>query len=112
MTPTSSIGSASNLDHSSAAGMVNAAASSLSHAGEQASHLATDLATRGAQALRDGSNQLQDRASQLQHQAQRGAESTVTYIKEEPLKAMLMAAASGAVLMGLIGLISRTGHRN
>jgi ElaB/YqjD/DUF883 family membrane-anchored ribosome-binding protein len=102
-----------NLDHSSSVGDVaNAAASALDHAGEQASHMASSYAKRGADALREGSHQLQDKAAHLQERAQRASDSTVTYIKEEPVKAMLMAAATGAVLMGLIGLMSRLGHRN
>jgi ElaB/YqjD/DUF883 family membrane-anchored ribosome-binding protein len=33
---------------------------------------------------------------------------TVAYVKDEPIKAMLIAAATGALLMGLITLISRS----
>jgi ElaB/YqjD/DUF883 family membrane-anchored ribosome-binding protein len=107
MTPNTS------LDRSSTVGDVaNVAASALDHAGEQASHMASSYAKRGADALREGSHQLQDKAAHLQERAQRASDSTVTYIKEEPVKAMLMAAATGAVLMGLIGLMSRLGHRN
>jgi hypothetical protein len=32
----------------------------------------------------------------------------VGYIKDEPVKAMLIAAATGAALMALVGLVSRS----
>jgi ElaB/YqjD/DUF883 family membrane-anchored ribosome-binding protein len=44
-------------------------------------------------------------ASQAQAAAQ---DMTVAYVKDEPIKAMLIAAATGALLMGLITLISRS----
>jgi ElaB/YqjD/DUF883 family membrane-anchored ribosome-binding protein len=40
--------------------------------------------------------------------AQMASDATVGYIKDEPVKSMLMAAAAGAVLMGLVGLLTRT----
>jgi ElaB/YqjD/DUF883 family membrane-anchored ribosome-binding protein len=83
----------------------NAAANALDHAGGQVGQMATSYAKRGADALRDGSQQLQARAIHA-------ADSTTSYIKDEPVKSMLVAAATGAALMGLIGLMSRWGHRN
>jgi ElaB/YqjD/DUF883 family membrane-anchored ribosome-binding protein len=99
-TPTSS------LDHTAPlADMANMAATALDQAGAQASQMATNYAKRGADALRDGSHQLQERA-------QHAADTTTSYIKGEPVKAMLVAAATGAALMGLIGLMSRWNHRS
>ena len=67
----------------------------------RASDKAGALAQRGVNAVRDGSQQLRDRAL-------RASDSTVMYIKDEPLKAMLIAAAAGAALMALVGLLSRS----
>jgi ElaB/YqjD/DUF883 family membrane-anchored ribosome-binding protein len=58
-------------------------------------------ARRGMDAVRDTSQQLRDRAMQAQ-------DMTVAYVKDEPIKAMLIAAATGALLMGLITLLSRS----
>jgi len=58
-------------------------------------------ARRGIDAVRDTSQQLRDRAVRAQ-------DTTVGYIKDEPIKAMLIAAATGALLMGLISLMSRS----
>jgi ElaB/YqjD/DUF883 family membrane-anchored ribosome-binding protein len=59
------------------------------------------LAQRGVDVVRDSSQQLKDKAL-------RASDSTVGYIKDEPVKAMLIAAATGAALMALIGLLSRS----
>ena len=60
-----------------------------------------DLAQRGLDAVRGSSRQLRDKA-------QRASETTVTYIKDEPVKAMLIAAGIGAALMALVSLKNRS----
>jgi ElaB/YqjD/DUF883 family membrane-anchored ribosome-binding protein len=62
------------------------------------------LAQRGVESVRQTSQQLRDRTRDA-------ADGTVQYIKDEPVKAMLIAAATGATLMALVSLISRSGHR-
>ena len=64
---------------------------------------AEDLARRGINAVRDGSAQLRD-------QAVRASDKTVGYIKDEPVKAMLIAAAAGAALMALVALLGRSNN--
>ena len=62
---------------------------------------AETLARRGIDAVKDGSQQLRERAQQA-------SDSTVAYIKDEPVKAILIAAATGAALMALISLVTRS----
>lgn len=62
---------------------------------------AQDLAHRGADAVRDSTRQLRE-------QAQHASEVTTDYVRHEPIKAMLMAAACGAALMALVSLLSRS----
>jgi ElaB/YqjD/DUF883 family membrane-anchored ribosome-binding protein len=76
------------------------AAPLLNNAGEQV----TALAHRGVDAVRDTTQELRDKA-------QRASESTVSYIKEDPVKAMLIAAATGAALMAMVSLMSRPRDR-
>lgn len=61
-----------------------------------------------------------DRASALAHQsadrlrgsARHASEVTVSYIKNEPLKSVLIAASTGAVLMALVSLLGASrSHR-
>ncbi len=56
---------------------------------------------RSMDALRDGSHQLRVKA-------QHASEGTTQYIQQEPVKAVLIAAATGAALMALIGLMTRS----
>ena len=59
------------------------------------------LAQRGVDAVRDSSQHLRERAL-------RASDSAVGYVKDEPVKAMLIAAATGAALMALLGLMARS----
>ena len=76
------------------------AAPVLNHAAEQVSA----LAQRGVDGVRETSQHLREKTRDA-------AEGTVQYIKDEPVKAMLIAAATGAALMALVSLISRSSHR-
>jgi ElaB/YqjD/DUF883 family membrane-anchored ribosome-binding protein len=58
-------------------------------------------ARRGMEAVRDTSQQLRERAMQAQ-------DLTVSYVKDEPIKAMLIAAATGALLMGIVSMLGRS----
>ena len=55
--------------------------------------------------VRDGSHQLSAKAAQA-------SDDTVNYIKHEPVKSMLIAAATGAALMALISLFPSRRDRN
>ena len=69
----------------------------LERAGEQASA----LAQHGVDAVRHRSLQVRDRAL-------RASDGTLNYIKDEPVKAVLIAAAAGAALMALVGLLRKS----
>lgn len=64
---------------------------------------AEDLARRGMDAVRDGSQQLREQATEM-------TDRTTRYVKDEPLKAVLIAAAAGATLMALLTVIARSGE--
>lgn len=70
---------------------------------DDATEHANALAHRGVEALREGSQRLRT-------QAHRASEGTTHYIQQEPVKAVLIAAATGAVLMALIGFVTRSRH--
>lgn len=73
-------------------------------AADQATAQAKAAAQRGVAAVREGSQHLLDRA----HHAQ---DVTTGYIKVEPVKSMLIAAAAGAALMALVSLLTRSRDR-
>lgn len=61
-------------------------------------HLAQDtslIAQHGKDALREGVDHLRERSL-------RTRDSAATYIRHEPIKAVLIAAAAGAAVMGLL----------
>ena len=68
---------------------------------ERATTQASALAQRSVDTVRDTAQQLRERAL-------RASDSTVNYIKDEPVKAMLIAAATGAGLMALLSLMTRS----
>lgn len=70
----------------------------------RASEQVSAMAHRGLHSVRDTSQQLRD-------QALRVSDNTVSYVRVEPVKSILMAAATGAALMALFTLLTRAGHR-
>lgn len=71
----------------------------------RATEEAATLARRGMDAVREGSHQLRDKA-------RHATDTTTSYIRDEPVKSMLIAAAVGAALMALVGLLSRRHHHD
>ena len=78
-------------------GIRDQAAPMLHRVSEQASA----AAQRGVDAVRETSEQLREKAL-------RATDQTVSYIKDEPVKSMLIAAATGAALMALLSLMTRS----
>lgn len=74
----------------------------------QAAPLIDRLANQAETAARLGADVVREKSAQLREKAMKAQESTVEYIKEEPVKAMLIATATGAALMALLSLISRS----
>ncbi len=69
----------------------------------QATEQVSALAQRGLDSVRNSSKQLMDSAHRV-------SDTTVSYVKEEPVKSILIAAATGAALMALISMMTRS-HR-
>ncbi len=71
---------------------------------------AQDAASRKStdQALDKAKDELQSAKEQVQTQAANVSDKVADYTQEDPLKAMLIAAAAGALVMGLLTLIVRS----
>lgn len=100
----------------------HSAASAASHALDTLASAAHDLrdqaaplltrATEQASALAQrGVESVQATSQRLRDGAQRASDSTLNYIRAEPVKATLIAAATGAALMALVALLSRSRDR-
>jgi ElaB/YqjD/DUF883 family membrane-anchored ribosome-binding protein len=68
---------------------------------ERATEKVSSLTHRGVDSVRETTHQLRVKAEQA-------SENTVSYIKHEPVKSVLIAAATGAALMALISLVARS----
>jgi len=98
---TSAIRSTQNVANEAFDRLSDKVESARSHAAPLLNRLTSQAelaARRSAEVVRDTSAQLRDKAA-------RASDTTVGYIREEPVKAMLIAAATGAALMALIGLL-------
>jgi ElaB/YqjD/DUF883 family membrane-anchored ribosome-binding protein len=80
---------------------INAAANHITPLLDHAAEQANTLAQRGLHAVQDSALQLRDKAAH-------SGEVTVRYLQSDPVKAVLIAAATGAALMALVGLMSRS----
>jgi ElaB/YqjD/DUF883 family membrane-anchored ribosome-binding protein len=72
---------------------------------ERASEQVSAMAHRGLESVRETTHQLRIKA-------EHASDTTVGYIRQEPIKAVLIAAATGAALMALISLVARSRDRN
>ncbi len=79
---------------------------------DQAANSADDALTATKNAVNGAVQSVRDTSLQIRENAHRVSEKTAGYIKEEPLKSMLIAAATGAALMAMVSLVSRSGHRH
>lgn len=70
---------------------------------ERAAERASDVARLGTQKLQEGTQQVK---AQLNHVT----DSAIAYVKDEPVRSLLIAAAAGAALMALAGLLGRSRH--
>jgi ElaB/YqjD/DUF883 family membrane-anchored ribosome-binding protein len=88
--------------------VANKAFDSLASTAQDVSREATPLLNRGADFAQRGLDAVRGSSRQFRDKAQRASETTVTYIKEEPVKAVLIAAAVGAGIMALVSLKNRS----
>lgn len=70
----------------------------------KATQRVSDMAHRGMDSVRE-------RSHQLRVKADRASESTVSFIRQEPVKSVLIAAVTGAALVALVSLVNRSRDR-
>lgn len=75
---------------------------------DQATHAADRVARSTQQLANSALEGVRNTSHQMRVKAEHASDNTVRYIQHEPVKAMLMAAATGAALMALVSLISRS----
>lgn len=70
---------------------------------DQASQQASEMAHHGVQSVRDTTRRLRESAEHV-------SAGTRQYVRDEPVKSVLIAAATGALLMAVASLLARSGR--
>jgi ElaB/YqjD/DUF883 family membrane-anchored ribosome-binding protein len=71
-----------------------------------------DRITRRAEGLaRDGAHWVQDGTDRVRSTVVRASDRTVGYVREEPVRSVLMAAAAGALIFALVRMLSGRSDR-
>ena len=63
-------------------------------------------------AVDHGMDRVRETSHQLRESATRASQGTVDHIRQDPVKSVLIAAATGAALMALVSLLTRTNSRH
>ncbi len=80
------------------------------HLREQASPRYEDAAQRTQELADHGMQTVRDTSRRLRESAHHVADGTRQYVRAEPVKSVLIAAATGALLMGVASLLARSGR--
>lgn len=100
--------SAIRSTRSAADSALDALSSKVEGVRSQAGPVLSKVTSQAEAAARRGIDAVRDTSHQLREKAVHASDVTVAYVKDEPIKAMLIAAATGALLMGLISMMSRS----
>ena len=85
---------------------------SVEDAGESIQN-ATNLAIDSiGKAVDQGIEHVRETHNKLRKTAASASEGTVSHIRQDPLKSVLIAAATGAALMALVSLLTRSNNRD
>lgn len=79
---------------------------------EQAGPLMGNVGNHASHLAEDAMDAVHNSSQEIQRQTTRASESTIKYIKNEPIKALLVSAATGATLMMLVNLMFHSRHRD
>lgn len=94
-----------------AAGAIDGAADSLQDLRHQTVPMLESAGKQASAMAHRGMDGVRETSHQLRVKAEHASDLGVGYIRDEPVKAMLIAAATGAALMALVNLIARSRDR-
>jgi ElaB/YqjD/DUF883 family membrane-anchored ribosome-binding protein len=89
----------------------NQAVQSAEVALEHTQHAASSVLDSAAHALDQGVERAREASHQLRESAQQLSQGTANAIRHDPVKSVLIAAATGAALMALVTLLTRPHSR-
>lgn len=68
---------------------------------------AADLSDRAGDYARQGADWVREGGSRMRDQVARAQDRTTDYVRAEPMRALLMAAATGAILFAVVRMLGR-----
>ena len=78
---------------------------------DQAKPVVDRWAERASDAAHDSASWMRDRGDRVRYQVGRASDRTVGYVREDPVRAVMMAAAAGALLYAVVRLMSSRDDR-
>lgn len=84
---------------------IDSAVDGLASAYGDAKPLLSRVSQRARDVASDGYDAARERASALKDRSQQAVESTRGYVKDEPIKSLLIAAAVGAAVIALVEVV-------
>lgn len=91
--------------------VLDGASDAVDHVRDQAEPTVRRLAAQAETLARRGMDVVRDSSQQLREQATEMTDRTTRYVKDEPLKAVMIAAAAGAALLAVLSVVVRSGDR-
>ncbi len=84
---------------------IDTAVDGLANAYGEAKPLLSRMGQRARDAAHDGYDAAREQAAVLRERSQRAVDSTRGYVKDEPIKSLLIAAAVGAAVIALVEVV-------
>jgi ElaB/YqjD/DUF883 family membrane-anchored ribosome-binding protein len=78
---------------------------------DEAAPVVDRLSDRASQAARQGADWVRDNSGRVRQQVAKVSDRTVGYVRDEPVRTVLMAAAAGAVIYAFVRLLSSRNER-
>lgn len=87
---------------------INKASDKLSEFNSNAAPLLDKVSDQAQKLLQQGREVFNNTTQRVREKAAQASDMAIDYTKDEPIKALLIAAATGALLMGLVSMMARS----
>jgi len=78
---------------------------------DEAAPVIDRLADRATQAVRNSADWMRDNSDRMRTEVARASDRSLSYVRDEPVRALLMAAAAGALAVALVRMLDRRSDR-
>lgn len=78
---------------------------------DEAAPVIDRLADRATQVVRNSADWMRDNSDRMRTEVARASDRSLSYVRDEPVRALLMAAAAGALVLALVRMLGRRSDR-